>query len=227
MVILNAPHNPTGALPTLAEFESIVELCRKAGALLLVDEVYRGLERDPARALPPICEVYENGISLNVFSKTTGLAGLRIGWLATRRKDLLDAVAIVKDYNSICSSAPSEFLAGIAARNFAAIAARNHALCATNLALFEDFVRRHPDFVALTPPEGSSICFPRLAGRAEGDFGGDAEAMVLELLAEAGILLIPGKLYGFDPRHWRLGFGRGDFATGLSELESWVAGRGY
>ncbi|HUX39425.1 MAG TPA: pyridoxal phosphate-dependent aminotransferase [Rectinemataceae bacterium] len=227
LVIVNAPHNPTGALPTKAEFEAIVRLCREAGAILLVDEVYRGLERDPGRALAPACEAYENGVSLNVLSKTAGLAGLRIGWLATRRKDLLDAVAVVKDYNTICSSAPSEFLAGIAARNFATIAARNHALCAANIALFEDFVRRHPDFVALTPPEGSSICFPRLAGRAEGLFGGDSEAMALELLAETGILLIPGKLYGFEPRHWRLGFGRADFAAGLRELESWVLARGY
>jgi len=227
LVVVNAPHNPTGALPTRDEFEAIVEHCRRAGALLLVDEVYRGLERDPRRALPPACEIYENGVSLNVLSKTAGLAGLRIGWLATRRTDVLDAVAVVKDYNSLCSSGPSEFLAGIAVRHFAALAARNRGLCASNLALFESFVAGHPGFAALTPPEGSSICFPRLAGKAERDFGGDAEAMALALLADEGILLLPGKLYGHDAKHWRLGFGRADFPEGLRELELWTMRRGY
>ncbi|HUX38757.1 MAG TPA: aminotransferase class I/II-fold pyridoxal phosphate-dependent enzyme [Rectinemataceae bacterium] len=227
LVIMNAPHNPTGALPTREEFDRIVALCRRAGALLLVDEVYRGLERDPERALPPACLAYENGISLNVLSKTAGLAGLRIGWLATRRTDVLDAVALVKDYNTICSSGPSEFLAEIALRNFGRLAAENRELCAANLALFGAFMERHPDFVAMTRPEGSSIAFPRLAGRAAADFGGDAETLALALLADTGILILPGKLYGYDARYWRLGYGRADFAEGLSELESWLQSRAY
>ncbi|MDA8409544.1 MAG: aminotransferase class I/II-fold pyridoxal phosphate-dependent enzyme [Treponema sp.] len=227
MVILNAPHNPTGAIPTREEFGRVIELCRKAGALLLVDEVYRGLEREKESILPPACLAYENGISLNVLSKTAGLAGLRIGWIATRRTDVLDAVAVVKDYNSICSSGPSEFLAGIAIRHFNRLAERNLALCAANLALFEAFAARHPDFVALTPPQGSSIAFPRLAGRAMANFGGDAEVMALALLADSGVLLLPGSLYSHERRYWRLGYGRADFAQGLRELEAWVEKRGY
>lgn len=227
LVVLNAPHNPTGALPTLEEYEAVVELCRRAGAFLLVDEVYRGLERDPARRLPAACEIYEKGISLNVLSKVPGLAGLRIGWLATREAEVLEAVAAFKDYNTICSSGPSEILALLALRHFEELAGRNARLCAANLALFEAFVARHPDFVALTPPEGGSICFPRLAGRAERDFEGDAEAMALALLAEKGVLLAPGRLFGHDGRYWRLGFGRADFPQGLAELEAWLVSRGY
>ena len=227
LMVVNAPHNPTGMLPDRATFDGLTAIAAEAGAHLIVDEVYRGLERKPDRELPPACLAYENGISLNVLSKTAGLAGLRIGWLASSRTDVLDSVAVVKDYNSICSSGPSEFLASIAVRNFNLLAGRNHALCATNLALFEAFVSRHPDFVALTPPEGSSIAFPRLAGRAEAAFGGDAERMALALLADAGVLLLPGKLYDYDARHWRLGYGRADFAEGLGELEAWVGARGY
>ena len=228
LVIMNAPHNPTGALPAREEFDAIVERCRRAGAFLLVDEVYRGLEREPDRALPPACEAYEKGISLNVLSKTAGLAGLRIGWVATRRDDVLEALARVKDYNSICASGPSEFLAGIAIRNFQQLAERNRARCDANLTRFDSFVRRHPEFISYTPPEGSSICFPRLSGRAESDFGRDAEAMALSLLADTGILLLPGSLYAEKyARNWRLGFGREDFAEGLAEWETWVTGKGY
>jgi len=225
-VVLNLPHNPTGALSTIGEFEAIVERCRKEGVLLFVDEVYRGLELDEARRLPSVCELYENGVALNVLSKTAGLAGLRIGWLASRRADILDAVAVVKDYNSICSSAPSEYLAGVALRNFERIADQNRSLCAANLALFETFVGRHPDFAGLTRPEGSSICFPRLAGRAEIEFSGDAETMALALLRESGVLLLPGDYYGYDARHFRVGFGRKNFGEGLAALEKWLVDRG-
>ena len=102
LIVLNLPHNPTGALLTPQEFDAVVAYARSTGAVLLVDEVYRRLERDPARMLPSVCETYENGVALDVMSKHSGLAGLRIGWLASQRVDLLDAVAQVKDYNSIC-----------------------------------------------------------------------------------------------------------------------------
>ena len=93
MIVLNAPHNPTGALPTRDEFDAIVAYARSSGAILLVDEVYRRLERNEADRLPSVCEAYENGVALDVLSKHAGLAGLRIGWLASRRIDILDAVA--------------------------------------------------------------------------------------------------------------------------------------
>jgi aspartate/methionine/tyrosine aminotransferase len=82
-VVVNFPHNPTGALPTLEEWEAIVECCRENGAWLFSDEMYRGLEHGgDAETLPAACEVYEKGISLGGMSKTFSLPGLRIGWLA-------------------------------------------------------------------------------------------------------------------------------------------------
>ena len=234
LVVLNMPHNPTGALMDGDAFGRSVELCRKAGAVLLVDEVYRHLERDPARRLPAACEAYENGVSLNVLSKSAGLAGLRIGWLASRRLDILDAVAVVKDYNSICSSGPSEVLAGVAVRNLGRIAERNRALCASNLALLNSFFARRPGFAAWSEPEGGSIAFPRLGPEAAAAFpaaagsggrGGDAEALALRLLSEAGVLLLPGAYYGFDPAYFRLGYGRASMPAALAALEAWLDSR--
>jgi aspartate/methionine/tyrosine aminotransferase len=230
LVILNLPHNPTGALLTREEFDAVVGLCREAGAVLFVDEVYRRLERDPRRRLPAACEAYENGVSLNVMSKSAGLAGLRIGWLATKRRDILDQVAVVKDYNSICSSGPSEVLAEVAARHFEELAERNSAICAANLSLLEDFFARRPGFVRWTPPEGGSIAFPRLAGEEAarwtgGKGSGDAELFALRLLEETGVLLLPGAYYGCDPAHFRLGFGRASMPEALTVLEGWLDGR--
>ncbi len=216
MIILNAPHNPTGALPTHEEFGAIVAYARRIGAVLLVDEVYRRLERDQAARLPSVCETYENGVALDVLSKHSGLAGLRIGWLASRRHDILDAVAVVKDYNSICSSAPSEALAEIAIRNLETLAARNRTLIARNLVLLEDFFHRRPKFARWTPPEGGSIAFPHLAD------GSDAEKLAERLVAESGVLLLPGAFYDYDHSYFRIGFGRANMPEALSKLDDWL-----
>ena len=224
LVVLNMPHNPTGALMRAGELARAVELCRRSGALLLVDEVYRHLELDPARRLPAACEAYEGGISLNVLSKSAGLAGLRIGWLATRRKDVLDAVATVKDYNSICASGPSELLAGVAVRNLERLAARSLGLVRRNLELARGLFARRPGFASWIEPEGGSIAFPRLAGETARRFGGDAEALAAALAREAGVLLLPGGRYGHDRDRFRLGLGRANFPEGLARLEAWLDG---
>jgi len=216
MIVMNAPHNPTGALPTREEFDAVVAYARKTGALLLVDEVYRRIERDPAARLPSVCEAYENGVALDVLSKHSGLAGLRIGWLASRRADVLDAVAVVKDYNSICSSAPSEALGEIAVRNLEAIAARNRAIVAANLALLDGFFKRRSSFARWTPPSAGSIAFPRLTN------GSDAEALAERLVAESGVLLLPGAYYDYDKSYFRIGFGRANMPEALQRLEEWL-----
>jgi len=225
MVILNMPHNPTGALMPRSDFERVVGICREAGALLLVDEVYRYLELDPSRRLPAACEAYENGISLNVLSKSAGLAGLRIGWLATRRHDVLEAVATVKDYNSICASGPSELLAGIAVRNLARLAGRSRSIVESNLELVRSLLERRPGFASWNEPEGGSIAFPRLGAEASARFGGDAEALALALAREAGVLLLPGAYYGYDPAHFRIGLGRANCPEAVARLEAWLDGK--
>jgi aspartate/methionine/tyrosine aminotransferase len=228
LVVLNAPHNPTGALPTREEFDAIVGLCRKSGALLFSDEVYRLLERDPARRLPAACEAYENGVSLGVLSKNAGLAGLRIGWLASRREDVLRAVLAAKDYGTICSSAPSEFLALVAARHLDELVARSRAIIEANLELIARFFERRQDFASWTPPEGGSVGFPRIAAGSRyrlpvlPDGRVDAEALARLLAAEAGIMILPGSCYGYDPSGFRLGFGRAGFPAALAALEGWL-----
>ena len=61
----------------------------------------------PLRRSPPACDEYELAVSLGSISKSYGLPGLRIGWIATRDRALREAVAVMKDYTTICASAPS------------------------------------------------------------------------------------------------------------------------
>jgi aspartate/methionine/tyrosine aminotransferase len=224
LVILNAPHNPTGALPTKPEFDAIIALCSRSKVLLFSDEVYRYLELDEGRRLPSACEVYENAVSLNVLSKSAGLAGLRIGWLATRRADLLDAVVAAKDYSTICSSGPSEFLARIAVRHLGELAGRNRALAAANLAEVEAFFDKWGDFASLTRPEGGSVGFPLLAPGPLTE-GADADALAERLLAEAGIMIAPGSCFGSPKDRFRLGYGRASLPSVLEALEAWLGPR--
>jgi aspartate/methionine/tyrosine aminotransferase len=132
LVVANFPHNPTGALPTADEFDALVKLAAQNGAWMLSDEMYRGLEYDEADHLPAAVDRYPQALSLGGVSKGLALAGLRIGWLATHDGEALSAVAAMKDYTTICSAAPSEWLAIMALRARAEILARNRAIIAGN-----------------------------------------------------------------------------------------------
>lgn len=220
LIVLNVPHNPTGGLLTREEFDEVVETARGAGAVVLMDEVYRRLERDESRRLPSIRDAYENGVALDVLSKHAGLAGLRVGWLASRRADILSAVAQVKDYNSICSSGPSEILAESAVRNLGALTERNRRIVASNLELLRKFFRERPDFAEWTEPEGSSVAFPRMSSVP------DAETVAERLVRDAGVLLLPGAYYSYDPRYFRIGYGRANLPEALGKLEKWLDGGG-
>ena len=154
LIVVNAPHNPTGMLPDRATYDRLVAIAAEAGAYLLMDEVYRGLEFAPADQLPAGADALATGISIGVMSKSFAMAGLRIGWLASHDRDLLARVAAFKDYTTICSSGPSEILAIIGLRAREQVLARSRGLVLTNLAHLDDFFERWPDTLLLDPSPG-------------------------------------------------------------------------
>jgi aspartate/methionine/tyrosine aminotransferase len=216
MLYLNQPHNPTGTLMARPVFEQVIGLARDHGLILFSDEVYRELEHDPAQRLPPACDVYERAVSLGSISKSYGLPGLRIGWIATRDSALRDAVAVLKDYTTICASAPSEFLTALALRNRQVLLDRNLAIVRHNLPLLDGFFERHAEAFAWIRPTASPIGFPRVTGM--GDLG-----QFCARLAGIGVLLLPGAVYD-EPDHVRIGFGRADMPDALELLEASLTG---
>ncbi len=218
VIVLNTPHNPTGSLLDADRFREVVRIAEERGIVLLSDEVYRESEHDPADRLPAACELSRSAVSLGVMSKTYGLAGLRIGWAASRNAGILARMAHLKDYTTICSSAPREFLAELALRHRQKIVSRNVGIIRENLAVLDAFFARHRDTFAWRRPRAGSIAFPRLLGR---DVGGFCH----ELVTEAGVLLAPGTLFGDAGNHFRIGFGRKDVSQAVAALDGFLAAR--
>ena len=214
-IIINTPHNPTGHLMSRADYEDLHRFAKANKLLLFSDEVYRESEYDSAARLPAACDLGEYAISLGVTSKTYGLAGLRTGWIATKNKKIYDKMASLKDYTTICNSAPSEFLAEVAMRNRHKLIERNLAIIKQNLAVIDDLFTRRAELFSWVRPQAGSMAFPRYRG-------GDVERFCDELVKQAGVLLLPGSVYDDSRNHFRLGLGRKNLPQAVERLEQFL-----
>jgi aspartate/methionine/tyrosine aminotransferase len=218
VVVLNVPHNPTGYLPARQFMLELSRLSDRYGFVVFSDEVYRGLEFDPADRLPAFADINPRAVSLGVMSKTYGLAGLRIGWIATRNRGIFERMAAFKDYTSICSSAPGEFLATLALRHAGRISERNLEIIRRNVDLLDDFFAEHEELFAWSRPRAGSIAFPEL-------LQGDVDLLCADLVEKKGVLLVPGTMYGEGYNHFRVGFGRKNFSEGLEGFHDYLVGK--
>jgi aspartate/methionine/tyrosine aminotransferase len=218
MVVVNAPHNPTGMLPTVEEWRGLAAECASRGIRLVADEVYRFLEHDGASTLPAGADLDDRATSIGVMSKSFAMPGLRIGWLATRDRDVLDRCARLKDYTTICSSAPSEILALIGLRARERVLARSRDIVAANLAVLDGFFVRQAESFSWVRPRGGSIGFPKLL--AGGRAGSSADRFASRLVESTGVLILPSSTFGFGDSHFRIGLGRTDLPEAIGKLES-------
>jgi aspartate/methionine/tyrosine aminotransferase len=212
-IVVTTPNNPTGYPFERAQLDAVVNLARTRGLWLLVDEVYRGTEREAER-LPAVCDLYERGVSLGGLSKAYGLAGLRIGWIATQDESLYERMATIKDYLTICNSAPSEFLAGVALRHGERLTERVRRITSSNLDLLDDFFARRGDLFRWTRPRAGTTAFPRY-------LGGSSEAFCSQA-ARAGVLLLPSTAFDAGDGHLRVGYGRANLPEALAELDDFI-----
>ncbi len=217
LIVVNLPHNPTGMLPDRATFDELVAIADDAGARLLVDEVYRGLELDESDRLRAGVDASGRALSLGVMSKSFAMAGLRIGWLASHDRELLARAAAFKDYTTICSSAPSEILAIVGLRARDRVLARSRGIVAANLERLDGFFEDWADRFSWVRPRAGSIGFPRLT--VPGVRIDDWAAGLVEV---EGVLLLPASQFGHPGNHFRLGFGRTDLPEALDRLEAYA-----
>ncbi|NBB91355.1 MAG: aminotransferase class I/II-fold pyridoxal phosphate-dependent enzyme [Spirochaetes bacterium] len=237
LIVANLPHNPTGLLPDSETLEAIISVARKHGVHLFSDEMYRGLEygdapgatpRPSATAeaavtdwsaatpwrLPAVCDRYEKGISLWGLSKSFGLPGLRIGWLATQDEELLQRAAALKDYTTICNSAASEWLAQVALDQGEALMRTNRERIGAHAELVAARLAADESPIAFLPGRGGSTILPRFTD------GRSSRAFADELRVAADVLLIPGPLFKMPDSYFRLGLGRADFSVAFARFSA-------
>ena len=214
LLVTNAPHNPTGAMPTREQWDALAALVKERRVRWFSDEMYRGLAQGDGGELPPAAGLVDGAVSLWGLSKSLNLPGLRLGWLACRDRALLAAVEQQKDWTSICSNALSEVLAVHALRAAPQLFAHNRARIAANAAAMAAFAARHRELLAFAPPAAGPVALAHVRS-------GTATALADAARERAGAMLVPSALFGL-PDHWlRIGLGRDPdaFAAGLQAWE--------
>ncbi len=203
MVFLTNPNNPTGDLLSGSEVAEVVRIADRAGAWLLVDEVYAGLEWTGPRA-PAVAGLYARGITTGSVSKALGLQGLRTGWIISPDAGLMRDALILRENSSEIMNIMGEVIAEIALRpaRYAASLARARREGANNLAQMNAWLADQ-DRLSWVPPKAGLIGLARLAD------GMDSAAFARFLLKPPyRTFLMPGPAYDL-PNHIRLGVGGG------------------
>jgi aspartate/methionine/tyrosine aminotransferase len=218
LMVINTPHNPTGAVLSEAELGRIYSLAEAHGAWLLCDEAYRWLELPcGAPIAPPGRDLGESAISTGTFSKPFGLPGLRIGWLVAP-EEIVQACWRLRDYVSLSPGKLNDALALHALRHREAVIERNREIVEENMATAANWLERHREYVTWTPPRGGLLALM--------SYTLDIPSMELanRLADEYSVMLAPGSAFDYE-YHLRVGLGqRPDiFAAGLERVAACFA----
>lgn len=221
LVGVNFPNNPTGFVPDHETWLAFNQLCHDRGIRVVSDEVYRGVEIDPADTLPAAVDINPSALSISVTSKAYGLPGLRVGWVATHDRDALSRLERAKHYTSICNAGPSELLTVIALRNSDTILERNRQIVEANDRLVADTLGAYPDLFDYSSPIGGCVSFPRFLG------DGGVEDFCHRAVEEHGVFLLPASIYRSElgqvpSEHFRIGLGRTNVPESLAALVSFL-----
>lgn len=218
MVVINHPHSPTGSILSEELLLEIIALSEKYGALLVSDEVYWGVFYNEDDKVPHAADLGENVVTIGDMTKPYGLGGLRVGWLASKRNDILDAASSLKDYTTMCASAPSEFLSTLVLSHKLEILRRNIDIAIKNVDAFDGVIKGSGATLSWTRPLGGYTGFVKL------DIPGmTAEEFCLKLIREKNVLLLPGRVFG-DTERFRVGVGTKseEFFRGISALSDFL-----
>jgi aspartate/methionine/tyrosine aminotransferase len=194
-LLVNSPHNPTGAVLSDQETESLHDLCAERGVQFVSDQVYHPIyhqgEMRTAARLP-------HATVIGDFSKALCLSGLRIGWMVDRDARRRERYLNARNYFTITANVFGENLATLALRHSREIYAHARQVAQQNLALLDGVFARHADTVGWVRPSGGMTAFPWLAS------GGNTRDFCRNL-ASRGVLMVPGDCFG-QPSHFRVGF---------------------
>jgi aspartate/methionine/tyrosine aminotransferase len=201
LIVVNSPHNPTGAVLSPEGARRVYALAESVGAWVISDEAYRWLTvpgGDPIA--PPIFEHGARGISVGTVSKPFGLPGLRIGWIAAPQ-EVVSACWALRDYISLSPGRLNDAIAQLALRHRERIIERNTRIIAANLSATVHWIARHATFLSWTPPRGGLLALLRYRLEIS------SQELADRLATEHGVMLAPGSAFGYE-HHLRIGIGQ-------------------
>lgn len=219
LIAINTPNNPTGYTFTKDEITKLCDIARKHNIYIFSDEVYRGLDLD-GKKRPWVADVYENAISLGVMSKAYGLAGLRVGWVACKNKEVLEKMTKYKHYLSICNSSTSEFLSKIALKNSDKLLKRNLDIIKKNMIIADEFFEKYSHLFENKKPQCGPIAFHKI------NIDIPIEEFCEDLVSKKGVLLLPAEIYETEGQYFRMGYGRANFEESLKKFEEYIIEEG-
>ncbi|MGM9974164.1 MAG: aminotransferase [Clostridiaceae bacterium] len=190
LICINNPNNPTGALISETALREISSEARRVGAYILCDEAYRGLSHDGSYT-PSIIDIYEKGISTGSMSKVFSLPGLRIGWIATKAKEVIHKLLERRDYDIISCSMLDEAIAALALKNSDKLIKRNLTLVNRNIEVLDRWISSQEHF-SYIKPKASTVTLLFY------DFPIPSKEFSLRLLEETGVFLTPGSCFGVE-----------------------------
>ena len=177
---------------------TIVDFAESKGIIVLSDEVYRPLfhgitPMDP-KFPPSILSLgYINSIATGSMSKAYSLAGIRVGWIASRNRDLIEKIQIARDYTTISISILDQAVASFAhsPHTIHSLLGRNIQLAKANLELLERFVIKHDEFCSWTKPVAGTTAFVKFERDGKPI---DAEIFCKTLQEKTGVMFMPGNI---------------------------------
>jgi aspartate/methionine/tyrosine aminotransferase len=220
IISVTCPHNPTGVMFSEAELHRLVELARRRGCHLLVDETYRDLSF--GGALPLAASLGPHVISVSSLSKAYGVPGIRVGWVITRDASLQEIFLAAKEQINICGSVIDEWIAEQILRNKAGILDQTLIEMRRRRQVITDWMvdETRLEWVA---PSGGVVCFPRMIVEPPGGL----DDFYRRLLDVHGAYVGPGHWFEMPDTCFRIGYGwptMEDLASGLEAISKALSG---
>ncbi|KAE8349154.1 hypothetical protein BDV28DRAFT_160737 [Aspergillus coremiiformis] len=196
LIILNNPQNPTGAVIPQATLEEIVEIARSSSIFVLADEVYRPIfhsvtPMEPEFPSSLLSLGYDRTIVTGSMSKSYSLAGIRVGWIASRDRSVIETCASARHYTTISVGQLDDAIASYAldANCIHNLLKRNIQLAKTNLAILEKFIESYRWACEWVKPRAGTTAFVRFS-----KMGKPVDDVVFceMLLERTGVMFVPG-----------------------------------
>ena len=213
VIIVNTPCNPTGAVASLSEIETLTRLAIERDLLLLFDECYAQLVYDGAEHVSPLVvgkEAKAVTLICGSCSKSYAMTGWRVGY-GLGPREVIEAMARLQSHTTSNASSVSQWAALTAlTADQSSVEEMRQAFDRRRHALLP-LVRGLPG-VSCAEPQGAFYFFPNVSELLSEELPTAAD-LAARLIDEAHVVTVPGTAFGRD------GYLRLSYAASLERLE--------